>query len=69
MNDDEMKSSAEELGKPLGEVVVISIAIANALRKQPGFDDAKFRAEIKALLARDDLSEIQQAAFSSLLGD
>ena len=67
MNNDEMNSLAEALGKPLGEVVVIFLTVVNALRKQPGFDDAKFRAEIEALLARDDLSEIRRGALSSLL--
>ena len=67
MNKEQMKSLAEALGEPLGEVAVSFLMIVNALRNQPAFDDAKFRAEVEALLARGDLSRFQRNMLSSLL--
>ena len=69
MNDEDLQSMATALGEPIGEVLVVFLTVVNALRKQPGFDDTKFCAEIQALLSRSDLSEVQRQALSSLLGN
>jgi hypothetical protein len=65
--------NAEEMGQALGpifeEVNVLFLAIVNALRKQPGFDDDSFCQEIQILLARDDLSAMQRSALSVLLNN
>ena len=67
MNDEETLAIAEAIAQPLGEAIVIFIAVVNALRKQPGFDDYRFCQEIQVLLAREDWSEMQREALSSLL--
>jgi hypothetical protein len=69
MDNDETKALAEALGKPLGDAILIFIAVVNALRKQPAFDDAKFRAEIETLIARGDLTDIRRQAFLVLLSE
>ena len=69
MNEEEKKIIAELTAKPVADIAVTLIAIVNALRRQPGFDDAKFRAEIKELLARASVSDFQRSVWSSLLGE
>jgi hypothetical protein len=69
MKNEETQAMAEVLGQPLGEILVVFIAVVNALREQPGFDDARFVKSIQALLSREGLSEMQRAALSSLLNN
>lgn len=69
MNDEDLQSIATALDEPIGEVLVIFLVVVNVLRKQPGFDDAKFCAEIQTSLLRSDLSEVQREALSRLLGN
>lgn len=69
MDNDEIKALAKQYDKSLGDIVVIFIAIVNALRKQPAFHDAKFRAEIQTLLERHDLSDVQRQALLPFLSD
>ncbi len=67
MNDQNNKEVAEAVGRQLGEVLVLFLGVVNALRKQPAFDDASFRKEIKALLERPSTTEIQGRALEELL--
>lgn len=69
MNNEETQAMAEALGQPLAEVLGIFITVVNALREQPGFDDDRFVKSIQSLLSRNDLSEMQRAALSSLVNN
>jgi hypothetical protein len=67
MNNEDVQTMGTALGKPIAEILCIFLIVVNALRKQPGFDDSQFCAEIQALLLREDLSEIQRNALSTLI--
>ena len=67
MNDENLKQIAEAAGQPLGEVLVVFLALVNALRKQPSFDEARFQQEIQELLRRPLITDIQRLALQALL--
>ncbi len=67
MNDENLKHMAEAVGQPLGDVLVVFLALVNALRKQPGFAEARFQQEIQELLRRPWITDIQRQALQALL--
>ena len=69
MNNEETEATGGILGQQLGEVLVVFLAVVNALREQPGFDDDRFVKSIQDLLSRNNVSEMQRAALSSLLNN
>jgi hypothetical protein len=58
---------AQGVGQVIGEVLGAFVGAINALRKQPGFNDSAFRAEIEALLKHPNATQLQQHAFQILL--
>jgi hypothetical protein len=55
MNADDVNLMAELNGKSVAELFQVFEATILALRKQPGFDDTMFHADIKKLIDAPDL--------------
>ncbi len=58
---------AQGVGQVIGELLGAFLGSINAIRKQPGFDDAAFRTEIEALLKIPGVTQLQEHAFLMLL--
>jgi hypothetical protein len=65
MSDDDMSI----IGEQLGEIGVLFLAVVNALRKQPGFDDVAFRLEIQRLLVNPSITQLQRDVLAKWLSD
>ena len=63
----DMEILATELGKQQGEAIVTLLAVINALRKQPNFDEDSFAKEIKRLSELPSASEYSKRIFLSLV--
>ena len=58
---------AQGIGQVIGELLGAFLGSINAIRRQPGFDDAAFRSEIEALLKIPGVTQLQEHAFQMLL--
>ncbi len=67
MDPDQNSLIAESVGQALGELLGAVLTIVETLRRQPGFDDAAFRADVAAQLAQPGLSRLQQHALEKLI--
>jgi len=68
-NPSDKDQLAQGVGQVIGELLGAFISTVHALRKQPGFDDAAFCTEIKALLENPAATLLQQHAFRLLLNE
>lgn len=65
MSNEEVLGNA--IGSAVGSASVVFLAVVNALRKQPNFDDDKFQADIRDLLEKDSLDEMQRGMLLALI--
>jgi hypothetical protein len=68
MDSEQQEILAQGVGQAIGELVDGFVKIINALRKQPGFDDAAFRSELQTLLASGELRTLQEHMVKQVLG-
>lgn len=68
MTSEQQEILAQGVGQAIGELVDGFARIINVLRKQPGFDDAAFCAELQALLASGELRTLEEHAVKQVLG-
>lgn len=66
MNPEENYVTAEAVGQALGEVLGAFVTVINAMRRQPGFQDEPFRAELKTILENPALTTLQRHTFELL---
>jgi hypothetical protein len=67
MDTKEQNLIAEGVGQALGELLGAFLMVIEALRKQPGFDDAAFRATLEQRLADTSLSRLQRHTLERLM--
>lgn len=67
MKPEQEYATVEAVGQALGELLGAFVTAMNAMRRQPGFDNALFTAEMREILKNPDLTTLQSHTFSLLL--
>ena len=67
MNPEQEYVTAEAVGQALGELLGAFVTVINAMRRQPGFQEGLFMAELETILKNPDLTTLQSHTFTLLL--
>ena len=67
MNPEQEYVTAEAVGQALGELLGAFVTVINAVRRQPGFDNTRFTAEMQEILKNPQLTTLQSHTFTLLL--
>jgi hypothetical protein len=67
MNPNQEFVTVEAVGQAIGEVLGAFVTVINAMRRQPGFNDQQFTAELQDVMLNPNLTTLQSHTFSLLL--